>query len=278
MKVIESDNKQSKATSKVTLQKELYLEERRQQILKHIQQQRRVSVVELSQKFNVSAVTIRADLQDLARRKLVVRTHGGAVLPEAGPYSLFELALKMRQKRQVIEKQCIGQAGAAMVADGDAIVLDSSSTALAIAQQLKNHRQVTVITNALAVAQTLFDAPGVTVVMIGGTLQRDTVSLTGLDGLDLLQKFNLQKGFFGAHGLSFREGLTDVSAAEAEVKRPLAAKCRQLIAVLDATKWGRVGLASFAPVTAISTIITDTGAPLNLVNQARSMEIEVKIV
>ncbi|MCL4505778.1 MAG: DeoR/GlpR family DNA-binding transcription regulator [Chloroflexi bacterium] len=255
--------------------KELYLEERRQEILRQVQKAGRVSVSELSQQFNVSEVTIRADLQALSEFNLLVRTHGGAVPAGRG---LPELSLSLRRQQQVSEKNRIGEAGAALVVDGDAIFLDSSSTALAIAQRLKQRRHLTIISNSLVIAQEMLDAPGVTVVMPGGQLRRETVSLIGVDGLDMLRKFNIQKGFFGAHGLSVPEGLTDVSAAEAEVKRPLVAMCKQLIAVLDATKWGRVGLASFATIHDINTVITDSLAPCAAIEEVRARGIEVIVV
>lgn len=255
--------------------RDLYREERRQAILRQVEQVGRVSVAELSQVLGVSEVTIRADLQALAERKLVVRTHGGAIPAGSG---MYELALAMRQQRQVQEKSRIGQAGAAMVHNGDAIFIDSSSTALAIVQHLKQHRHVTVITNSLAVAHELQDAPGVRVVIPGGKMQRETASLIGTEGLAMLRKYNIQKGFFGAHGISLPEGLTDVSADEAEVKRELVAMCRQTIAILDATKWGRVGLASFACPEEISAIITDSHAPADLIEQVRAAGIEVIVV
>jgi DeoR/GlpR family transcriptional regulator of sugar metabolism len=234
-----------------------------------------VSVSELSQLFGVSEVTIRADLQALADDNLLVRTHGGAVPAGRG---LPDISLSMRRQQQVTEKSRIGEAGATLVADGDAIFLDTSSTALAIAQRLKEHRHLTIISNSLAIAQELLDAPGITVVMPGGTLRRETASLIGPEGIDLLRKFNIQKGFFGAHGLSVPEGLTDVSAAEAEVKRPLVAMCRQVVAVLDATKWGRVGLASFARLDEIDTVITDSHAPQERIAEIRAHGIDVLVV
>jgi len=102
--------------------------------------------------------------------------------------------------------------------------------------------------------------------------------LIGTDGLEMLGKFNIQKGFFGAHGINLPEGLTDVSADEAEVKRVLVGMCRQIIAVLDATKWGQVGLASFAQPQEINTIITDAQAPDDLISQVCDVGIEVIIV
>ncbi|MBE7549973.1 MAG: DeoR/GlpR transcriptional regulator [Anaerolineales bacterium] len=254
--------------------KELYLEERRQEILRQVDLMGRVSVAELSQQLGVSEVTIRVDLQALAEQNLIVRTHGGAI--PAG--NMYELALALRRQRQVQEKSRIGQAGASLVLDGDAIFLDSSSTVLAIVQHLKNHRHLTIITNSLVIAQELQDTPSIRVVMSGGTLQRETASLIGVDGLEFLRKFNIQKGFFGAHGLNLPEGLTDVSADEAEVKRALVGMCRQTIAVLDATKWGRVGLASFARPEQIDTVITDEHAPADLLERVRTAGIEIVVV
>jgi DeoR/GlpR family transcriptional regulator of sugar metabolism len=255
--------------------KEVSVAERRQGILERVGQVGRVAVTDLSQEFGVSEVTIRGDLQALAENNLVLRTHGGAIPITSG---LQVLSLSLRRQQQVQQKAHIGQAAAALIADGDAVTLDSSSTALAIAQNLKSHRYVTVVTNGLAIADELLDAPGITVVVSGGMLRKDTASLVSMNGLDMLRKFNIQKGFFGAHGLSLAEGLTDVSAEEAETKRPLVVMCREVIAVIDATKWGRVGLASFAAISQISKVITDAHAPAEMVAQVRAAGVEVILV
>lgn len=259
----------------MTTIKELFLEERRQEILKQANQTGRVSVTDLSRQLGVSEVTIRADLQALADRKLLVRTHGGAI-PAGG--GMYELALAMRRQRQVQEKSRIGEAAAALVSDGDAIFLDSSSTALTIVPHIRQRRQLTIVTNSLVVAQEIRDVVGITVVMPGGTLHPDTASLVGTDGLGVLQKYNIQKGFFGAHGINIPEGLTDVSADEAEFKRAIVTMCRQTIGVLDATKWGRVGVASFAAPKAMNTLITDIDAPAALQKQLQSLGIEIMLV
>jgi DeoR/GlpR family transcriptional regulator of sugar metabolism len=255
--------------------RDLYLEERRAKILEQVTRAGRASVIELSRQFGVSEVTIRADLQSLAEQNLLVRTHGGAVSANS---RLQDLSLALRRKQQVMEKSRIGEAAASMVVDGDAIFLDSSSTALAIARHLKCRRDVTIITNSLMVAYDMLNVSGLMVVMPGGMLRRDTASLVGMDGLGMLQKYNIQKGFFGAHGINLPEGLTDVSGAEAEVKRPIVSMCRQVIAVLDATKWGRVGLASFASPQQVHRVITDTHAPAQLVEAVRALGVEVILV
>lgn len=244
-------------------------------MVKLIKDRERVSVTELAERFGVSEVTIRADLQALAERNLIVRTHGGAV---TGSRGLHELSLATRSQQQVSEKDRIGAAGAAMISHGEAIILDSSSTALAIAKHLKHHRELTILTNSLAIANGMLDALGVNVVMPGGVLRREMASLTGANGLEAFRRFNIQKGFFGATGISVPEGLTDVSAGEAEVKRPLVAMCREVIAVVDATKWGRVGLASFATLESVNRVITDTNAPADLVKQVQALGIPVTLV
>ncbi len=98
--------------------------------------------------------------------------------------------------------------------------------------------------------------------MPGGVLRRETASLIRAGDLGALRKYNIKTGFFGAHGLSFPEGLTDVSADEAAVKEPLVEMCRCVVAVIDATKWGRVGVASFARLDQINCVITNSPAPV----------------
>ncbi|HMQ53925.1 MAG TPA: DeoR/GlpR family DNA-binding transcription regulator [Anaerolineae bacterium] len=259
----------------MSLSKELYAEERRQAILRQVNEAGRVVVTELSRQLGVSEVTIRADLQALADQNLVVRTHGGAI-PGSG--SGLDLALTRRQQQQIAEKNRIGRAAAGWVSDGDAVFLDSSSSVLAMLPHLKSRRQLTVITNSLPVAQDLCTAVGLKVVMPGGTLQPETASLIGVSGLEPLRHLNIQKGFFGAHGLSVAEGLTDVSAEDAEFKRQIVAMCRQKVALLDATKWGRVGLAAFAAVTDFDAVLTDTAAPAELVQQVQNLNVDVVLL
>jgi DeoR family transcriptional regulator, aga operon transcriptional repressor len=249
----------------------IYPEERRSEILNRIREFGRVSVVDLSQSFGVSQVTIRADLALLAREAWVIRTHGGAVFISLVP----ELSLSLRRQKNKDEKERIGVTAAGMISNGEAVCLDTSSTALAIARHLRKHRELTVVTNSLAVAQALLEAPGVNVVMPGGTFQKDTLSLVGKEGLSLLDRFNLQKGFFGAHGIALREGLTDVSSSVAEIKAALLARCHLVYAIVDHTKWGRVGLASFASLEDLDGIITDHQVPGDQVELFRSMGIQV---
>ncbi len=253
----------------------MFPEERRQAILELVQQQGRVEVADLSLRFDVTGATIRADLQLLADQGLLARTHGGAIAPGTG---FYELSLIRRRQLQTAQKARIAQEAAALIGDGEAVFIDSSSTALAIVEYLKHRRDLTVVTNSLVVAQELLGLPNVTVVMPGGTLHHDTVSLIDAGGLALLERYHIAKGFFGAHGLTIEDGLTDVSEAEAQVKRSLAGMCRQAVVVADATKWGRSGVASFARVQDVHRVITDRAAPADIVQCVRGLGVQVVLV
>jgi DeoR/GlpR family transcriptional regulator of sugar metabolism len=252
----------------------LFLQERREQIITLLEREGRVSVAALSERFDLSQATIRSDLDALAAQGLLIRTHGGAI---GSDRTDLELSFEVRRRLYSSQKQHIAAAAAAMVEDGEAIAADASTTALALADQIKGRRELTVITNGLVIAMALLEAPGVTVLMPGGFLRRDSASLTGLGGSEFLKQFNFQKGFFGAKGLTLEDGLTDVNSDEVVVKRDWVAYARQVIAIVDSSKWGRVGFASFASIDQIDCVITDEGAPPDMVAALREAGVEVII-
>ena len=253
----------------------LFLEERLNQIVSLVREQRRVSVTELSERFGVTPVTVRNDLKTLEQQGLLVRTHGGAMVdPMKGP----EPAFTLRQKLHAVEKECIGLTAAELVQDGDTIAFDASTTAWQVARHVKDRRELTVITNGLYIALEFLHLPGVTVVMPGGTLRGASASLVGDIGADYLGRYHVQKGFFGARGLTLEEGLTDVNQYEVALKRRMVAISREVIAVVDASKWGQVALASFASLGQVDKVIADTAAPAEMVAVMRDRGIEVILV
>lgn len=256
-------------------QRKLFPEERRQRIATLIEENGRVSVDELSALFNVSKVTVRSDLDQLERRGILLRTHGGAVSVDADK---AELTFKHRERVNIDEKSRIGEAAAALVNHGDAIALDASTTALQVAKRVKDRHELTVVTNSIYIALELEDAPDVTVVMPGGILRRGSASLVGKLGEEVLTKFNIQKGFFGAKGVTLNEGLTDVSTFEVQLKRAMVHAAKQVIAIVDHTKWGRVAFASFASIDELDMIITDAEAPEDMLTKVRERGIDVMLV
>ena len=253
----------------------LFLQERLGKIVEILQAQGRVSVSELSERFGVSPVTVRNDLASLERQGLINRTHGGAV---ARPDSNQEPAFLLRKELHSKEKELIGKKAAEYIQDGDSIALDASTTAWHIARNIKGRQELTVLTNGLFIALELSDSPGVTVVMPGGMLRSGSTSLVGDIGVSVLDRFHVQKAFFGAWGLTIQEGLTDLNQYEVEMKRILVEKSKEVIAVVDASKWGLVAFTTFAQLNQVNRVITNSSAPEDMVVSIRECGIEVTLV
>ncbi|MBI1878286.1 MAG: DeoR/GlpR transcriptional regulator, partial [Chloroflexi bacterium] len=187
--------------------KEHRLAERRQNILAALEEVGQLSVLDLSARFDVSEVTIRQDLQALNDQGLLLRTRGRAFATSVMP----EFSFDVRQQQQAAQKRRIGQAAASLVNHGDTIFLDASTTAQTIIPHLKTLSELTVITNSLKAALSLLDAPQILVILPGGNLRRESISLVGQPPDILLDGINVQFGFFGARGVTVEEGLTDVN-------------------------------------------------------------------
>ena len=254
----------------------LFLQERLDQITALLQEQGRASVADLSERFGVSTVTIRNDLATLEQQGRLLRTHGGAVArPDLG----IELpAFALRKELHQIEKERIGQAAAALVRDGEAIALDASTTAWQVARHLKERRELTVMTNGLFIALEFVDSPDVTVVMPGGSLRIASASLVGDEGTCILDRYHLQKGFFGAGGFTLEEGLTDTSQHEVELKQLMVERSKEVIAIVDSSKWRQVAFAPLASVEQLDRVITDTAAPPDMIAALRARGVDVTLV
>lgn len=252
----------------------LFQQERIDQILALVQKHGRVSVSELTELFGVSAVTIRNDLAQLENQKVLVRTHGGAMIR---PDSNQEPAFLLRKELHLAEKERIGRAVAGMIHDGDSIFLDASTTAWQVARHIKEHRELTILTNGLYVALELGDCLGITVVMPGGILRSGSTSLIGDQSASILERYHIQKGFFGALGLTLQEGLTDLNQYEVELKRRMVERSKEVIAIVDSSKWGKVAFATFATLDQVDHIATDTQAPQEMVAAIKDWGIQVTI-
>ena len=245
-----------------------------QEILRQINHYGKISTDELSEKLGIPIEILNSDLLTLAEMGSIFLTHNGAASRIVG---LYELSLNLRSERQDQEKSQIGETCAGMIEDGETVFMDSSSTSIAIASHLKNRRNITIISNCLRLVQNLQYSPGMNTYVIGGHYVRETDSLTGLDGLELI-KNKINRGFFGAYGISLSEGLTDVSAAEAELKTVVVRMCQKVVVAVDSTKWNWIARYAFAYLDQVNHIVTDTNAPADTIEQVRAMGIEVRLV
>jgi DeoR/GlpR family transcriptional regulator of sugar metabolism len=252
----------------------LFLEERRRAILEQLRLEGRVAVKDLSAKMRVSAVTIRQDLRALEEAGLLERTYGGAVF-RAGQLNLEELSFNARQLRNRPQKEAIAQVAAALFQDGYSVALDSSTTAYALLPHLKRFDRITVVTNSLMVAESLLDSPGIRVLMPGGRLRRDSVSLVG--NPESLPKVNLNIGFFGARGIGEVAGASEIDPDEVAMKQALIARCVCSVFVVDGSKWGQVAAYTLVAPQNLTHIITSADAPLDLVNRFRQWGVRVDV-
>lgn len=248
--------------------------ERRQAIIRALEDAGQLSVAALSERFDVSEVTIRADLQALSDQGLIQRVRGGAMIVSVLP----DLSYEVRMQLNAAQKAKIGQMAASMVEDGDTIALDASTTAQAITPFLKNINELTVVTNGLKVAMSLLAHPAIHVILVGGSVRREGMSLIGPLDCGLIQDIHIRIGFFGARGFTIEEGMTDVNIGEVRTKREMVSRCRQVVGVFDASKWGRIATATFATLDQIDAIITDADAPAALVEAARGRGVDVMVV
>ena len=174
----------------------------------------------------------------------------------------------------------------AVPADAQAVpvlqkIMDASTTALSVARHLKASRgwsQLTVITNGLRIASELAGHPGITVLMLGGRVRWEALSVVGQLGDGLFRRVNVQKAFLGAAGFTPESGLADATEEEAQIKRSMVAAAREVIAIVDHTKWERAAFATFCPTDRISIVLTDEAAPEAMVQALIDRGVQIRLI
>lgn len=253
----------------------LYRQERLDLILDKLQQTGYVSVSELSEDLGVSAVTVRTDLDSLEADGQLQRTHGGAVPLHSNEEML---SFSARQRERSDAKEAIGIAAAALVEDGEAIILDASTTSWHMARHLLNHRDLTVLTNGLHVAIELLRGPGVNVIVPGGAVWREAGAVVGPLAGPAPEGINIAKVFYSGRGFDLDTGLSDPNRDEVLLKQTLLRPGRDLTVMVDASKFGKVAFATITGLDRIHRVITDSEAPAEMLDALRERGIEVIVV
>lgn len=229
---------------------------REQAILAGLKSAGQISVNDLGERFGVSTVTIRKDLDLLERRGLLRRVRGGAVSVGTSDEGAFDMRLRHRREA----KESIAKAVAPLVRDGDVIAIDSSTSTYYLAQQILDRRNLVVVTNGLRHAVLFMEHSSAMVLMLGGVLRRSSASMVGPIGDVLAGRGRISAGFFGVVGASTHHGLMDLSAEEAQTKRFMATACDRVYGLYDSSKIGGFGLHSFADTASITGMFTDDEA------------------
>lgn len=249
--------------------------QRRQQIVQSLVEDGEVQVADLVDRFGVSSVTIRTDLNHIEEQGLAKRRHGGASLVRA---PVVEQALHEKDTLHLPLKEAIGLRAAQLVRPGDNIIIDSGSTTMCLARALRAHRDVTVMTNGLNIAWALADAPGVELLLTGGVLDKPSYSLRGSQAGASLGGYSFETLFLGVDGLDLQFGLTTHDEAEANLNHRMVERSRRIVVLTDATKFGRVALHRIARIDEIHAVITDPGIASREREQLEGMGVEVIVV
>jgi DeoR family transcriptional regulator, aga operon transcriptional repressor len=250
-------------------------EERRRAILESINRDGRVLVRELARHFDTSEVTIRKDLEILHAHGLIHRTHGGA-LPSRET-ALSDPTLREKERLHRKEKHRIAEAAAAMTSEGQVVVLDSGSTTTAIARALRRFHNLTVVTNSVNIAAELAGTD-LDVILTGGTLRKNSFSLVGPIAEETLKRLNADILFLAVDGFDVHYGLSTPNLLEAKVNRVMVDVSKTVVAVCDASKFGRRSLSLIVPPSAVHRVITDHAAPKSDINKLKKNGIEVVLV
>jgi len=254
-------------------------EKRKLAILEELANARTVQVSDLSQKFGVSEVSIRHDLEELETRGLLRRVRGGAT---SVPQTILEWSFNEKMLMHKVEKERIGRTAAAMIRNGDVIIMDSGTTVVHVARHISRDLlasgHLTVITGSLPIVRELGPWRGVNLILLGGIYLPQQEVVVGPQAIANLAGLHADKMFLGAGGLSLEVGATTATVLDAEVDRASVRASEQVIAVIDSSKIGRKGLATVVPLTEVDVLITDDGAPADFVGRARALGVEVRVV
>jgi DeoR/GlpR family transcriptional regulator of sugar metabolism len=225
-------------------------------ILDRVRSEGAVRVVDLARELGVSDMTVRRDLELLHQRGLVEKVHGGATaLSES---ALFEPGFDAKSSVQRREKAAIADAAAALVAPGMAIAVSAGTTTHVLARSLAEVDRLTVITNSIRVLETFerFGDGRQTVALTGGS-RTPSDALVGPFAVSALRSVHVDLTFMGVHGMTTEAGFTTPNLDESEVDRALVDAARQLVVVADHTKWGVMGISSFARLDEADVLVTD---------------------
>jgi DeoR/GlpR family transcriptional regulator of sugar metabolism len=233
--------------------------QRQTAIVESLRRQGAASISELAGMLGVSAMTVRRDLDELERRGLLQRTHGGAVYNS--PANEPDPPFSQRDKLQLNAKQAIGQKAAGLIKAGEQIILDSGSTVASSSAYLENKSGLTVITYSLPVIQALIQRPEINLVCTGGAADSQTNALVGPLAERVLEGVRVDKAFLGATSLSLEDGFSNSNLHNLTLQRILLRVARETYLLVDSTKFARPSFWLVAGLEALTGIITDEAIP-----------------
>lgn len=227
---------------------------RREGILDLLRERGRVNVAELAAMYDISEVTIRSDLTEMEQAGSLRRVHGGAVSTKRAYY---EMSLSDRMDINKDEKVRIAKACAALIKDGDTLMIDSGTTTRYLARELSERGNLTVVTNALLVAQEFVYNRSVNVILLGGNLDLQYQYTYGNDAITQLQKYRADKTIIATDGVGADHGLTSYHHHELDVSRLMIERSNEVVVVSDHSKIGKEGFSNITGISSIDVLVTN---------------------
>lgn len=250
--------------------------ERQERIAQILEQRGTLTVAEISESFDVSEATARRDLAALASRNLIRRVHGGAM--RAHTVATSEAPILNRQEQNAEIKKRIGQTAARRIQNNETVLLMGGSTGLAVARELGEHTNLTIVTDSLFVANELMRQGNHKVIMLGGMIDPAEFAVRGTLLRLILSELQVDKVVLGTKAISAQRGLSAESAEEAEIARAFIHVGHHVIVVADSSKFQQTALVRVVPIESIDTLITDAGIPPSALESFRERSIMVEIV
>lgn len=236
----------------------MYAEERHQAIAELVATRGRVAVTELASRFDVTTETVRRDLSQLEKLKLLRRVHGGAVSMRS--LTMLESELEDRDHVNAAEKERIAQAAVALLPEGGCtLLLDAGSTTARLAALLPTTERWTVITHAVPIAALLAPLPHVELHLLPGRVRTATQAAVGHGTVTAIRELRADLAFVGTNGISVEHGLSTPDPEEAATKRAIVASAQRVVALSDASKVGQERTVRFAALEDIDVLVTDEG-------------------
>jgi DeoR family transcriptional regulator of aga operon len=249
---------------------------RRIKILELLKINGQVNVNDLSESLGVTGVTIRNDLAKLEKKRVLIRARGGAIKIEQNNID-EDYPLSDKQKKHLFEKREIGKRAAELIEESNTIIIDSGSTTYELAKNLKKFNDLTVITNALNVATILAEYSNINVIVPGGMLKKNSVSLVGILAEKGFKDYFCDKLFLGVDGFDLDFGISTPNPEEAHLNQIMIEISKEVIVVTDSSKFQRRGFAFIAPVNKINTVVTDKGILPENKNKLENLGVKVII-
>ncbi len=233
--------------------------ERRNAILEKLQAEKRVVVSELSQIYDVSEETIRRDLEKLENDGFAIKSYGGAVINENAN---LDFPFNIRKNWNIIEKQRIAELISTMVKDGEQIILDASSTAVAIVKRLKEKKNLTLITNSVEiVVETVDMLSDWRILSTGGILKEGSLAMMGPQAERMLKSYHVDKAIISAKTIWKDDGFFDSDELHAAIKQTMLKVAKERILAVDSSKFGKTAFAKIGDFSDLTTVVTDRRPP-----------------